>query len=272
VISRLLFIGDMHCGSKTGFLPKGYRDEYGAPFPINSIQKLINKQFDAIKKKAFKGCDELILCLMSDLVHGPDLDHPGEVNTPDVKTQCEMGIHALLPVANKASAIYALDALSRFHADAGRFADDFIASELGAFGKRAYVRHDIIVQGVHFRLKHHGPSLGYLPHTRGNSVRTFLRASHTEALQEGTETPDVFVFAHWHNWHRETVAVHGPGYSKDVTAYYNAPLTFPDKRTMNVMQRLEYVDIGALAIDVEDNSVTHHEWFKRYSTRKIIRH
>jgi hypothetical protein len=209
---------------------------------------------------------------MSDLVHGPDLDHPGEVSTPDVKTQCEMAVHALLPIAGKASAIYALDALSRFHVDAGRFADDFIAGELGAFGGRAYVRHDIVVQGVHLRLKHHGPSLGYLPHTRGNSVRAFLKASHTEALQEGIETPDAFVFAHWHNWHRETVTVHGPGYSKDVTAYYNPPLTFPDKRTVNVMQRLEHVDIGALAIDVEASRITHHEWFKRYSLRKIIRH
>ena len=99
-----------------------------------------------------------------------------------------------------------------------------------------------------------------------------MRASHTEALQEGIETPDVFVFAHWHNWHRETVTVHGPGYSKDVTAFYNPPLTFPDKRTMNVMQRLEYVDIGALAIDVEGDSVTPYEWFERYSLSKVIRH
>jgi len=272
MISRLLFLGDLHIGSKTGLLPKGYKDEYGAKLPLNSIQELIWKQFKWIEKRAFEGCDELILCLMSDTVHGPDLDHPGQVVTPDVKTQCEMGIHALLPIANKASKTYALDALSRYHADAGRFADDFIASELGTYGKRAFVRLDIDVQGIHFRLKHHGPTLGYRPHTRGDSVRRFLRDMHMEALEAGDDVPDVFVFAHWHQYYRETYSVKGPQYDKDITAYYNPPLTFPDKRTQNVIQRLEYADIGAVAIDVEDGVVSHHKWYKRYSIQKVIKH
>jgi len=273
MITRLLMLGDMHVGSKVGLLPKGYRDvETSARFNLGVTQKLIWKQFKWIEKHAMNGCDELILVLMSDLVHGPDLDHPSQVVTPDVKTQCEMAIDALLPIAHKATSIYALDALSRYHVDAGRFADDFIASELGAFGKRAFIRHDIVVQDVHLRFKHHGPTLGYRPHTRGDSVRRFLRDSHTEALENGEDTPDVFVFAHWHNYFRETVTVHGPGYSKDITAYYTPPLTFPDKRTMNVIQRIERADIGAIAIDVEDGRVSHHEWFKRYSIRKVIKH
>ena len=273
MITRLLFIGDLHAGSKVGFLPKGYRDvETGARYNLGASQKLIWKQFKWIEKHCMEGCDELILVLMSDLVHGPDLDHPAQVITPDVKTQAEMVIHAFLPIANKATSIYAIDALSRYHVDAGRFADDFIASELGAFGRRAYVRHDIVVQDVHLRLKHHGPTLGYRPHTRGDSVRRFLRDSHTEALQEGEKTPDVFVFAHWHNYYREVVTVQGPGYSKDISAYYCPPMTFPDKRTQNVIQRLEWSDIGALAIDVEDGRISYHEWFKRFSLRKMIRH
>jgi len=271
MISRLLFIGDLHCGSKVGLLPKGYRDEYGAKLNLNASQELIWKQFKWIEKHCTDDCDELLLVTMSDMVHGPNKDDPSQVNA-DVKAQAEMVIHALLPIAHKSTKIYALDALSRYHADAGRFADDFIASELGSYGGRAFIRHDIVVQGVHFRLKHHGPTLGYRPHTRGDSVRRFLRDVHIEALQEGEETPDVFVFAHWHNYYREAVTVHGPNGDKDIAAYYCPPLTFPDKRTMNVVQRLEHADIGALAIDVEDNSVTHHEWFKRYSTRKIIRH
>ena len=272
MISRLLFIGDMHVGSKMGFLPKGYRDEYGKKIPLGASQKLVSKQFKKIEQLADKGCDELILVLMSDLVHGPDLDHPDQMDTTDVKTQCRMVIHALLPIANKATSIYALDALSRFHVDAGRFADDFIAGELGAFGGRAFVRHDIVVQNVHLRIKHHGPTLGYLPHTRGNSVRAFMKASHTEALQEGIETPDVWVFAHWHNYHRETITVRGPGYEKDIRAVYGPALTFPDKRTENVIQRLEYADIGVHAIDVEDGRLTFHKWFERFSLRTIIHH
>ncbi len=269
-----MFLGDLHVGSKTGFLPKGYKDvETGATYQQGAVQKLIWKQFEWIKKEAFKGCDELILCLMSDTVHGPDLDHPGEVITPDVKTQCEMGIHALLPIANKASKTYAIDALSRFHADAGRVADDFIAGELGAFGKRAYIRHDIVVQGVHFRLKHHGPTLGYRPHTRGDSVVRFLKDNQTEALQMGEDAPDVWVFAHWHQAYiSDKIRVESPKGHKYLQAFYNPPLTFPDKRTQNVIQRLERADIGAIAIDVEDGRYTHHEWFKRYSIRKVIQH
>ena len=78
MISRLLFLGDMHIGSKTGLLPKGYRDEYGARYVLNATQKLIWKQFKWIEKRAFEDCDELILCLMSDTVHGPDLTIRGK--------------------------------------------------------------------------------------------------------------------------------------------------------------------------------------------------
>ena len=273
MITRILPIGDTHCGLGVGLLPKGYKHENGKPYVLGPSQKLVWKEFKWIEKHCMDGCDELILVLMSDLVHGPDFDHPSQMDTTDVKTQAEMVIHALLPIAHKASTVYAVDALSRYHVDAGRFADDFIASELGAFGKRAYVRHDIVVQDVHLRFKHHGPTLGYRPHTRGDSVRRFLRDNHTDALEMGTTVPDVFIFAHWHNYYRETVTVHGPDYSKDITALYIPPLTFPDKRTMNVIQRIERADIGALAIDVEDGKVVEvHKWFKRYSLRKIIKH
>lgn len=273
MITRLLFLADLHGGSKTGFLTRGYKDEYGASYSLNAAQKLVWKQFKKIERIADKDCDELILVLMSDLVHGPDIDHPAQVITPDVKTQCEMVIHALLPIAHKASAIYAVDALSRYHVDAGRFADDFIASELGAFGGRAFIRHDIVVQNLYIRIKHHGPTLGYRPHTRGDSVRRFLRDSHTEALEIGEETPDVFVFGHWHNYYRETVTVHGPKGDKDISAYYCPPMTFPDKRTQNIIQRLERADIGAIALDVHDNGhIEEQLWFKQYSLRKVIRH
>ena len=50
-------------------------------------------------------------------------------------------------------------------------------------------------------------------------------------------------------------------------------MTFPDKRTLNVIQRIERADIGALALDVEDGKIVEvHEWFNRYSLRKIIKH
>ena len=255
-----------------GLLPKGYKDEYGKPYILGAAQKLIWKQLEWIKKNCTKDCDELILVLMSDLVHGPGEDYPSQMETQAVKEQCEMFIDAVLPIAHKATTVYAVDALSRFHVDAGRFADHFIASKLGAFGGRAFIRHDIVVQGIHFNLKHHGSTLGYRPHTRGDSVRRFLRDMHTEALETGESTPDIFVRAHWHQFYRESVTVQGPSGSKDIVAYYTPPMTFPDKRTENVIQRLERADIGALAIDVEDGRFSHHEWFKQYSLRKIVKH
>jgi hypothetical protein len=195
MISRLLFLADLHAGSKTGFLPRGYRDvETGATYSLGASQEVIWKEFKAIEKKAFKGCDELILVLMGDLVHGPATDYPGEVNTPDVKTQAEMVIHALLPIANKAKSLYSIDALSRYHVDAGRFSDDFIANELGAFGKRSHVKLDIVVQDVHLQLRHHGPSLGHRAGTRGDPVRRFMKDAHFDALEIGEQTPDVWVF------------------------------------------------------------------------------
>ena len=104
-------------------------------------------------------------------------------------------------------------------------------------------------------------------------MRRFLRDNHTDALEMGETTPDAFIFGHWHNYYRETVTVQGPSYTRDIQAFYCPPMTFPDKRTMNVIQRIERADIGALAIDVEDGKVVEvHKWFKRYSLRKIIKH
>ena len=104
-------------------------------------------------------------------------------------------------------------------------------------------------------------------------MRRFLRDSHSDALEMGEATPDAFIFGHWHNYYRETVTVYGPSYVRDIQAFYCPPMTFPDKRTMNVIQRIERADIGALAIDVEDGKIVEvHEWFKRYSLRKIIKH
>ena len=121
--------------------------------------------------------------------------------------------------------------------------------------------------------KHHGPALGGVPNTRGDPVRRFMRASHFDALQEGEETPDVWIFAHWHNFFTESIRVQSPSGVRDIQTYYCPPLTFPDKRTLNVVPRLERVDIGVLALDVEDGKIVEvHEWFKRYSLRKIIKH
>jgi len=273
LITRLLFIGDVHAGSKTGLLPGGFRDEYGIQYPLGASQKLLWKQFKAIEKKAFQGCDELILVLMGDLVHGPAKDYPGEVITPDVKTQAEMVIHALLPIANKAQSVYSVDALSRYHVDAGRFADDFIANELGGFGGRSHVKLDLTVQDVHFQFRHHGPSLGYRAGTRGDPVRRFMRDAHFDALEIGEKTPDVWVFGHWHTYHWEPLKVSTPDGDRMLQTFYCPALTFPDKRTLAFVKRIETVHVGAIAIDIDEKGqLTQHEWFKKFSTGKVIRH
>jgi len=255
-----------------GLLPKGYNDEYGKPYILGASQELIAGILDKIKKKAAKDCDELLLVLMSDLVQGPGEDHPREMDTQDVKEQCDMFIHAILPMAHKANKIYSVTALSRFHADPGQFADDYIASELGAYGKRSKIKIDLVVGNTHFRFKHHGPRLGTRPHLRGDTTRRFMRDSHTEALESGEPTPDVFVFAHWHQHFHESVEVRGPDGNRILQTFYIPPMTFPDKRSTNVVQRLDEVQIGMIALDVEDGKVTERQWFERFSTRIVIRH
>ena len=74
MITRILPIGDTHCGLGVGLLPKGYKHENGKPYVLGPSQKLVWKEFKWIEKHCMDGCDELILVLMSDLVHGPDFD------------------------------------------------------------------------------------------------------------------------------------------------------------------------------------------------------
>ena len=273
VISRLLFIADAHSGVKMGLWPRKFRaDDDDKYITLGKSQKHLLKRLEKVTKMAQEGTDELLLVLMSDLVHGPEKELPEQMDTTNVKAQCDAFIQAILPLSNRADRVYAIDALSRYHVDPGRFADDYIAKELGAFGHQAYVSLDLVVQDVWFRFAHHGPSLGTRPHTRGDSVRRFIRDTHIEALEEGQKTPDVFVFAHWHQYYDETVTVQGPGYSKNLTAYFCPPLSFPDKRTMRNVKRIQKVDVGMLALDVEGGNVTAHKWFDRYDVRKKIKH
>ena len=273
MISRLLFIADAHSGVKMGLWPKKFRaDDDDKYITLGKSQKHLLKRLEKVTSMAQEGTDELLLVLMSDLVHGPEKEFPEQMDTTNVKAQADAFIAAVLPLSNRADRLYAIDALSRYHVDEGRFADQYIAQNLGAFGLQAYVSLDLVVQDVWFRFAHHGPSLGTRPHTRGDAVRRFMRDTHVEALENGSKTPDLFIFAHFHQYHWEPLKVEVPGGERLLQTYYCPPLSFPDKRTMRNVKRIQKVDVGMLALDVEGDRVTAHKWFDRYDVRKKIKH
>jgi hypothetical protein len=247
--TRIQFVGDTHTGLEVGMWPKGY--PLNKPVSLGPAQEFANEQLDIALERYQRPAKKRILVIMGDCVHGPGEDYLTEMETSDAKKQCDAFLHSVSPFAARSNDIYVIDDASGHHVDPSRFGNSYIASELGAFGLRAYIKMELEVNGLVIGLKHHGPTLGYMPHTRGNSVRAELRAMHYEALNKGKDAPDISVFAHWHQFFHETLSVGDPNNGHRILhAIYTPALCSADQRTLRNVRRLIMSDMGTIQIDV----------------------
>jgi len=265
---RILFLGDAHAGLRVGLWPAGYKLD-DISIGLGAAQKFIWKQLQASAEWFAKG-DDRILILMGDLVHGPEFTYPDMMLTADVKTQCQAFIEAILPIASKASAIYAIDDLSQHHVDVGRFCNDYIAGELGAFGGKAYGKLDLKVDDLTLQLKHHGPPIGSRPHTEGNSIRGYMRDMHVEALERGDASPDIYVFGHWHRYWNEPLYLQKG--DRVVNTYYTPALCSADKRTIRNVKRLVLSSMGCLGMDIDGDQHSVTKLFASFDGRVVVKH
>lgn len=249
-----------------GTLAPKYKDEYGKVLPLGKAQKVINKRLNKIVKFVDDG-PPIILVLMGDHVHGPNLDGWRHMDLVDGKSQADAFLHSIGPLAARAEAIYVIDDGSRFHVDAGRWSNDYIAQELGAKGHRAHPKLYLDVEGLKFRFKHHGPPLGYREHTRGDPVRRYLRDAHHIALQRGEYAPDIHVAAHWHQPWEEHLRVRYPAGHRVLHYYYTPAMCSADHRTLTRVDKVELATIGCIAIDVEDGEHQLHKLYEDLDVR-----
>ena len=269
-MTRILFVGDAHVGLKVGLWPKGYKLD-DIPVGMGKAQKFIWKQLENAKEWFDEGGPDRRLVLMGDHVHGPELQYPDAVVVGDVKTQCQAFIDAMLPLAAKVEKehIYVIDDLSAHHVDTGRFCNDYIASELGAWKKQAYGKLDLFIQDIHLQLKHHGPAIGSRPHTEGNSIRSYMKDMHIEAVERGEKAPDIFVFAHYHRFWTEPASVMKG--DRLMHCYYTPALCGADKRTIRNVKRLVLSSIGTIGLDIEGDQYKLTKLFNSFDGRVVVR-
>jgi hypothetical protein len=264
---RILPIGDSHTGVKVGLLAPKYKDDYGKPLALGKSQKIIHKRMRKIVEFLDENPDKTILILMGDLIHGPNLDGLRHMDIVDGKAQCDAFLHAIGPIAARSESIYVIDDGSRFHVDAARWSNDYIAQELGAVGKKAFPKLYLNAEGLKFRFKHHGPPLGYREHTRGDPVRRYLRDVHAMALKRGEFAPDISIFAHWHQPWEEHLKVRYPTGHRIISAYYTPAMCSADHRTLTRVDKVELATIGCIAIDVEAGEHKVHQLYDDLDVR-----
>jgi hypothetical protein len=266
--TRIVPIGDFHVGVRVGFLAPGYSLDGEKAIPLGKAQKFIHKRFKKIVKFMDDNpVDSMVLVLIGDLVHGPNMDGLRYMDIVDGKTQCDAFLHSVGPLAARADKIYVIDDGSRFHVDVARWSNDYIAQELGAFGRQAYPKLYINAEGLKFRFKHHGPSLGWREHTRGDPVRRYLRDIHYASIKRGEQAPDISVFAHWHQPWEEHLRVRYPTGHKVLSVYFTPAMCSADHRTLTHVDKVELATIGCIAIDVEDGAHKVHKLYDDLDVR-----
>ena len=265
--TRILPFGDAHTGVNVGLLAPKYRVG-DKSIPLGKAQKFINKRLNKIVQFMDDNpVDKTILVLMGDLVHGPNMDGLRYMDIVDGKTQCDAFLHSVGPLAARATSIYVIDDGSRFHVDAARWSNDYIAQEIGAVGRHAFPKLYLKTEGLKFRFKHHGPSLGWKEHTRGNPVRGYLRDIHTAALKRGEFAPDISVFAHWHNVWEEHLKVKYPTGYKNIHVHFTPAMCSADHRTLTRVDNVDLATIGCIAFDVEAGEYKVHELYDDLDVR-----
>ena len=270
--TRVLALGDAHTGLKVGLMSPTWRDQDGKKASLGKAQQVIWRQLQEIIKLV-DDMTSFVLIIMGDCVHGPSRDNPRQMDAVDGKTQADIFVDAIGPIAARAKQIYVIDDGSRFHVDDARWSNDYIAQELGAFGKRAYPALELRVEGLTLWVRHHGPALGYRPHTRGDPVRRYLRDVWQDALADGKRAPDISLFAHWHQAFRESIEVSEPQGRRTLYAYFAPALCAADWRTLTRVPKAQISDIGAIALDIDGEHHTYHRWFSYYdnTTRHEVR-
>ena len=201
--------------------------------------------------KELEQADELVIFLMGDAIHGAGKGE--EVFTTRLKTQKDTFIDCLLPYTNRATSVYAIKG-SPWHVspDGDGFIEDEIASELGCFGLQAYDKLEISVQNIKFMLQHKGPSLGTRRHTRGNIMRATMRDAHYMALENGREAADIYLWAHFHEFHPEVIIVKTPEGHKEIRGYITPSFTLANEYALARVKNLELSDIGIIWFEITD--------------------
>ena len=188
----VIFVGDIHAGSKTA-LAKRFDLDDGDIYTPSLSQDWLYVNWQALTKKVKKLSSgyRVILCIGGDTV---DNHHHNsqQVFGTDVD-QINLVVSLLLPLATMSDRVYGLRGTEAHTHQSGQY-DVKVVEELG--GECEY-RYRLDVGGKLLDWAHH-VNIGRRAHTRGNSLKALGKDIYITALEAGERVPNLVMRHHVH--------------------------------------------------------------------------
>ena len=181
----VLFIGDMHCGSRDGIADEDSGQLTARNRPL--LRAWLEMERAASKEKS------LILMLGGDLVDG--VQHHGAITWGNRKEQRECAIRLITPLADRATRIFSLLGTEAHAAQDGE-EDETGGEALGA--EAGGHQHLLEIGGQLIDWAHHGINVSIDPRNEDNGLIMTAKRVEELALRNGARVPDLVVSHHAH--------------------------------------------------------------------------
>jgi hypothetical protein len=201
-ILKLLELGDIHAGSKSGLLPDDFHDGDGNGHKQNAIQQFLWQCWRDLNDNWIPniiGADPFALVIKGDIIEGC---HHGskEVITNDPQDHFEAAAELLEPLAAKAAAVYIIEGTECHTGNAERG----MSRRLNAIKdpdtkKWAWPRLSLTIGGVRCIFQHHigVTSRAWL---EASALSIHLANEQIEAVRNGETMPRMLSCAHRHRY------------------------------------------------------------------------
>ncbi len=253
----LAIFNDVQVGGTTALMPPKVILGDGLTVRPSKLQKSMlrfwNKGWEEIFDVA--GEDELIVALNGEPCDGDHHDtwQLWSRRMTDQKTAaCEL----LQPIVTRANRFYCIRGTPA-HSGNGFDADTEVAKEIGAYKRTALPKIRLNIQGKTFLITHKGPGPGARDWTWGDIIRREIKDQNYRALRRGSEVPDYFLWAHYHQKAKEIVTVEIGGKEKEVTGFIVPGWQASTAYIAALNKGEEIIQIGMLYFVIEDGVVSH---------------
>jgi hypothetical protein len=219
----LVVLSDMQIGSTVALAPKAWNLIEGGTYQPSKIQKLIRKYIekDIQLIKQIRQGKRLIFVLNGEPIDGV---HHGtnQLITQNKDEQIEMAVTVIDEFLTelefdkeKGDCLFFIEGTEAHdgaqHSNIEKVARDFQdiatpyrADKYGRDGRMVHPYKNLIINGVQYRIQHHGAGIGSRFHTKTNSLAAYIKSVFQTCVAYGEEPPDWLIQSHLHRYTRAT--------------------------------------------------------------------
>lgn len=259
-VYRLVPITDVHAGLKLAPMPPKFVEHPGSIYEAihrpNETQRFLNKLMAKALKEAKNGeYDELVVVLLGDEVHGVERGYETWTGSPIA--QADAYLEVVRPWLAGAKKVYMVNGTS-YHMGEGGTIEDYIAREVGAYKRQCFHKLELKLGSIKVMLQHKGPSVGTRAWTRENSMFHHLKDMSIQAMQNGREPADLYLYGHFHTYLPGVFKAKGPWGIKRIEGYVLPAWCAPGEYALSNVRNLELADVGMCWFDIEGDTITEH--------------